>query len=260
MKSNLKLLFSIMILKNRNNIYYIIILLLFVLIPANRFFPNASQVVGAFRQLVDEYSLATNLLYSLSVIIISLLGAYLISALLIPSMKRRAKENFSIGKMLKRFGQLAPPFLFGVYLILLFPGSPIINIVFGIVTATALQLMFAAKAVSTIPEHFMETVNTFDNDKQKATRAFLKSLAPLISFSFMKKLNGIVWIYLIIFEFVKNSGSGAGTVVRLAYEYWDIPMLFAASISITIIIFITDATITLIAKRLFVMESGELFK
>lgn len=249
-----------MIYKNKQNLFFVGLIILFAIIPSNNYLPNLWQTINALMILTQEYSLFANLLFTLSVVLLSLLAAFLVSVSVTPFFNVENKSGNNIAKFFKKLGSLMPPFLFGVYLILIAPTSPFINILFGMIVASALQTLFISKAVRKIPNHFIETVSTFGSDKKKSVQIFLRSLSLPLSFSFMKKLNRIIWIYLLVFEFIKNFGSGIGTIIRLAFEYWNVPMLFAASISITFTIFLTDVTISFLSKRFFIEDQEELFK
>lgn len=248
-----------MIINYKRYLFFTVLLLVFIVLPANNYFPNASQVISAIGNLISDYSLISNLLFTISIIFISLFVAFILTSVIFPSLRAK-KENSGVRIILSKLGTLFPPFLLGVYLIMLSPTSYYINFLFGIIVGLSLQFLFMMNAASKIPKHFSETVSTFNINREKGTLQFLRSSALPLSFSFMKKLNRILWIHLLVFEFIKNYGSGMGTIVRLAFEYWNVPMLFAASIIITATIYVTDFTLIFLARRFFVEDMEELFK
>lgn len=228
--------------------FLIIWIILFQFIfSGNNILPRPIILLESFNDIISDYQLIPNLLYSIGAItfgiIASIFSVYFLRYYLL------TQNLFSdLLQAISKPGSFVPIFIFSIFLIFWLPQSIYIEYLFLAFISLgyiSLQLIDINKTLSNA--YFNSAKSLGISKKKIATEIKFKQIIPSMEKTILV-LNINIWGILLVYEFIQNT-NGLGSVLHNSLILKDIYSIFFTSLIICIFIIIIQHIIQIVFNR-----------
>ncbi len=238
-QKNLKFIFSL----------FVLYLILFeFIIPKNKFIPQPTTFFESFLHLWSVYDLLFPLLSTASIvylsIFISFLFVYYFRSLIIKNVitYRSKLQVLNVFKYI-------PAFFIVLLFSLWFRDSFSAEIVFAILVSLVMIVKKINELILDVKKEYVIFAHQV-NPNKIFSEVYWKSILPKL-FTYLYELQFYLWILILVYEFISES-YGIGSIYKQALTYFDIGAVFSISITVSMIIWLSNFIIKLIEmKKIF---------
>jgi len=212
----------------KKNLTYLILAAVILLnneyvIPFNNYVPKIRQIADSIGTLTTDYNLVLSFLYTLSTFYLSFVVFFLFSWLLLPFGNAWILIS-NLQKGIKINSYFLSLFA-GLFLIIWFPANPFTPIVF-------LFLVYISDLTGTVsrkfPDYYRNKIQpalTPAANMPKTIKAFTKELFKVSGITLFLANHTKYLTILLLFEFFNPDFPSVGSLLRISYEYWNVPFL-----------------------------------
>lgn len=210
-------------------------------IPTNAFVPKIGQTIDSLGILIKDYNLLFSFLYTISTFYLSLFIFFVFCLLIFPLgnswiIISGIQKGIKINKwFLSLFS--------GLFFLIWFPNSQFTGLVF-------LFLVYLADLTGAIagkyPLYFRNKIQpalTLGLPESKTITRFTRELIKTDGLRVLRENHSKYWTIILLFEFVNTETASIGNLLRISYEYWNVPFL-------TVVVLLTMFIIAMMALLL----------
>lgn len=235
-KKNLKFIFSLLI-------FYIV--LFEFLLPRNNFIPQPIIFYESFLHLWSVYHLLFPLLSTATIVYLSILISFVFVfyfRIVIIKNIISYRAIFQVFNIFKYF----PAFFIVLLFSLWFKDSLSAEIVFAILVSSIMLIKKINQLILDVKNEYIIFAHQINPNKM-FSEVYWKSILPKL-FSYLYDLQFYLWILILIYEFISES-YGIGLIYKQAFTYNDIGAIFSISVTVSLIIWLSNFLIKLIEKK-----------
>lgn len=227
-------------------VLFIIYFVLFEFIfPKNKFIPQPNVLIESFIHLWSFYNFFFALISTTSIIYFSILiSFFFLHYFRIVIIKNIISFNSSLNvlNIFKYFPAFFIVILFSVW----FQGNLVAEIIFALLISLTMMLKKISSLISDVKKEYIIFAHQVNPNKM-FSEVYWKNILPNLIFYFYD-LQIYLWILILIYEFISES-YGVGLIYRKAYDYNDIGAIYSITITMSVVIWLSNLLLRFIEKK-----------